>query len=69
MVNLAALNYELDKSGLKRRYVAEQMGITLESLGKKLTGKSEFKLSEADSFCNAVGIPVPKRRVIFFRLM
>lgn len=41
--------------GLKIKYVAEKMGITYCGLQKKMDNKTEFKVSEIESFANAVG--------------
>lgn len=46
MTNSKLLNLEIRKSGLSRVEVAEKLGLSLVSLGKKINNKVEFKASE-----------------------
>jgi len=40
------INKAISESGLKKKYLAEKLGIEYETFRKKLNGKSEFKISE-----------------------
>lgn len=53
-------------SGLKKIYIAEQMGLSAYGLQKKIDGITEFKASEINSFCRIVGIDDEQRNDIFF---
>lgn len=46
VTNSKLLNLEIRKSGLSRVEVAEKLGLSLVSLGKKINNKVEFKASE-----------------------
>ena len=46
--NLKLLNDIIDNSGLKKSYIARFLGITKASLYNKLSGKTEFSVSEAN---------------------
>jgi len=40
------INKAISESGIKKKYLAEKLGIEYETFRKKLNGKSEFKISE-----------------------
>ena len=42
--------------GLTQAEVAEKIGISANSLSRKLNGRQDFKLSEVRSLCNVLGI-------------
>lgn len=66
MVDLVMLNEEIKNSGLKKNYIADRMGITVNGFNKKLTGKSDFKLSEAEKLCSILGIDSNKKKLDIF---
>lgn len=43
MVNYEKLNAAVKNSGLKKSFIAENLGLTPYGLAKKLTGETEFK--------------------------
>lgn len=57
----------INSRGLKMKYIAERIGITRYSLQKKIDNITEFKSSEIDAFCNAIGgLSLEDRQRIFF---
>ena len=55
MTNSGLIRETIRARGLKIKYVAEKMGLSHYGLQKKMDNKTEFKVSEIESFCNAVG--------------
>ena len=51
MTNTELLEKVITSSGLKKNYIAEQMGITAYSLAKKIRNETEFKSSEIKKLC------------------
>ena len=66
MTNREMLNERIDASGFKRQYIAEQLGITRESLGNKIAGRSEFVASEIKTLCKLLRINNADMKRIFF---
>lgn len=46
-MNIVKLEDAIKRSGYKKQYIAEQLGITANGLTYKLSNKSDFKLKEA----------------------
>lgn len=66
MVDYAALTEALDKSGMKRNAVAGKLGLTAQTFNSKVTGKTEFKLSEVQTLCELLRFSQSQRQRIFF---
>lgn len=67
MTDSTAIREVIKSRGLKIKYVAKQMGLSAYGLQKKMDNKSEFKVSEVESFCKAVGgLDTSEQRRIFF---
>lgn len=66
MTNAKLLVEYVEKSGLKRSYIAKQMGISAYSLSLKINNLSEFKASEIDTLCKLLDINIEERMAIFF---
>lgn len=61
------LNLRIDKSGYRRDYVADQIGLSRQGLGLKLKGKTEFTRSEIVALCQLLEIKDPQEvQDIFF---
>lgn len=56
VVNTQLLEECIYASGKTKTYLANKMGITLQTLRNKCTNKSDFKLSEVDILCNEIGV-------------
>lgn len=66
MTDLDSLRKEIKKSGLKKSHIADQIGIGPKTLWRKLSGKTEFTLSEADKLGEVLGMNQEEKRNIFF---
>ena len=56
--NKAKLISWLTFNGIKRIELAEAIGVSEQTIGKKLKGETDFTISEATEICNRFGIPV-----------
>lgn len=67
MTNTALLNDIIAKSGYKRQYIAEQIGLSAYGLAKKINNISEFKTSEINGLCELLNIKTleEKDRIFF----
>jgi len=67
MTNTEVLNEKIDTSGLKREFIAKEMGISRFSLNKKIKNEVEFKATEIDCLCKLLKIvKLEDRWDIFF---
>lgn len=69
MTDTVRLKDLIQKSGYKKKYLAEQLGITTFGLDKKINNVTEFKASEIDSLCKLLGIKTlsEKERIFFVK--
>lgn len=56
MTNVALLQARIRASGLKKRFIAEQLGITRQALDKKIKGTRQFTQREIPIMCKLLGI-------------
>ena len=66
MFNRAAFNKAIERSGLRRRYIVEQMKISYKCFTEKSYGNADWKLGEISTFCDVVGLGPEDRDAIFF---
>lgn len=67
MTNTALLEAIIADRGLKKNYIAKTIGVSQETLTRKIKNASEFKASEIDKLCQILGISDPKmREAVFF---
>lgn len=67
MTNTALLEAIIADRGLKKNYIAKMLGVTAETLIRKIKNASEFKASEIDKLCQILAIDDHKQReAIFF---
>lgn len=66
MTNTPLLEEYIKKSGYKKSFLAEQIGITYYAFALKCNNKSEFKANEIDMLCKLLKIGVKARMAIFF---
>lgn len=66
MTDLDSLQKAVKKSGLKKSHIADQMGMNPKTLWRKLSGQTEFTLSEADKLGEVLGMNQEEKRNIFF---
>lgn len=56
MTNSVKLNDIIRDSGLKTSYIANSIGVSRQSLWKKVANQSEFKAREINKLCSILGI-------------
>lgn len=66
MTNTALLEQYIEKSGYKKSFIAEQLGLTAYGLTLKVNNKSEFKASEMTILCKLLKISARDKEAIFF---
>lgn len=67
MTNTELLEEKIDKSGKKRKYLAERCGLTYAGFRNCVINKSEFKASHIDILCAELGITsLKEKESIFF---
>lgn len=67
MMNSGLLVKKIETSGLKRSFIAKELGITRGSLYNKLNGISDFNLTEVVTLCRVLSITdsSEKERIFF----
>ena len=67
VTNTLRLREKILKSGLKYKYIAEQMGLTRYGLMRKINNQYEFKSSEIAMLCDILHIDsLEEKEKIFF---
>lgn len=67
MTDVKLLNDKIDESGLKRNFIADQLGITPQGFYLKTSGKNEFTASQIQKLCDLLKITAQKEiKAIFF---
>lgn len=68
MTDTYELRREIEKAGIKYKFLAEQLGITTYGLQKKIENVNEFKASEIEKLSDILSLSVEKRMSIFFAI-
>ena len=66
MTNTSLLVEYIEKSGYKKSFIAEKIGLTAYGFALKVNNKSEFKATEIEILCTLLNISVEERMAIFF---
>ena len=66
MINTAELNQAFQQSGLKKNAVAGRMGLTVQTLTRKIAGEVEFTVSQAQELSDILDLNPSQRQRIFF---
>lgn len=56
MTNVKLLEDKIQKSGLKKGFIAEKIGVTPNTFSALLTNKAEFKVSQMVTICQVLNI-------------
>lgn len=64
-MNMNALKGKIAESGYTQERLAKEIGISAQSLSRKITGKREFRLNEITAICHCLCIEDPAH--IFLR--
>ena len=65
-IKLDILSIKIKESGVKRKVIAEKMGLTTAGLYNKLIGKRDFNATEIKGIANAIGLTGDDILNIFF---
>jgi len=65
-MNYKKLQAAVQRSGMKRGFLAEKMGISDQVMSDRISGKSPWKVPEAAAFCEVLGLSKKERDEIFF---
>ena len=66
MYNKELFNELLDRSGLKKRHVAKEIGIGYDTFLKKSNGTVEWKIAEAEACVRVLHMTRRERDAVFF---
>lgn len=67
MVDTQLLQKAIQKSGLKKKKIAQTLQISVMSLHRKVTNQTEFKAKEIEILCNILAIyDLNQKERIFF---
>lgn len=66
MTNTSLLEQYIEKSGYKKSYIAQQLGISAYGLALKINNKTEFKGSEMQILSKLLKISARDKNAIFF---
>ena len=66
MTDTKMLRNAIEKSGLKYKFLAAELGITPYGLQKKIDNETEFKASELFILSELLGLTEKERSAIFF---
>ena len=66
MIDVHALRKDIKSSGLKIRYIANQMGLSYQAFYNKMNGKTEFTSSEIADYAIIRGKQLKEILPIFF---
>ena len=66
MTNTSLLEEYIKKSGYKKSYIIEVLGISRYGFALKCNNKAEFKASEIEALCSLLKISTKDRMAIFF---
>lgn len=67
MTDIDALEARISDSGLKIGYIIEKLGLSRQGFNNKITGKTEFTISEVAILCDILDITSLKEKErIFF---
>lgn len=68
MTDTRALRDCITQSGFKLSFLAERLGITRQSLQRKIENDTEFKASKVDGLARLLNLSVDDKERIFFAL-
>lgn len=67
MTDTEKLQRVIIRSGYKKEFLADKLGITVQSLLNKITNRTEFNATQIESLCELLSIDVNERMAIFFK--
>ena len=67
LTDVSMLLSKIEKSGYKKNYIAQKMGITTATLSNKLNGRRDFLVKEIRTLSQILGLTPNEREQIFFK--
>lgn len=64
--NTELLEERIAQKGLKKRYIAEQVGLSRQGLNNCIKNKAEFRATHMAILCDLLDIDVHEKEAIFF---
>ncbi len=66
MTNTELLRAAIERSGYKKTYIAQRIGLTYQGYLNKERGESEFRQSEIEGICDLLRLTAEEKEAIFF---
>lgn len=66
MTNTQLLKEHIKTSGFRLNFIADKLGLSVQGLLNKIDGKTEFKASEIQGFCELLHLSNREKDLIFF---
>lgn len=66
MTNTKLLKDKIQQSGLKKSYIANELGMSRQTFSTYIEGKAEFRVSHINILCALLDINFEQREAIFF---
>ena len=66
MVNTEALEKKIQQSGLRKKYIADNLNISIQTLRLKITNQNEFWCSEVEKLIKLLKLSPKEVDYIFF---
>lgn len=66
MTDTRALRLAIEKTGMKYKYIAEELGLSPYGLQLKIENDNEFKVSEVDKLADLLHLSILEKDAIFF---
>ena len=66
VTNKKLLEEHIARSGLKKGYIAEQIGLSLQGFRNCLNNRAEFRASHIAKLCELLGLDATLKEAIFF---
>ncbi len=66
-MNLKKLNVYIEKSGYRKQFIANKIGLSYQGLSYKLKGKSDFTVTEMNLISKLLRMTEKEKKEIFFK--
>ena len=66
MTDTKALRTAIEKTGMKYKFIAEELGLSTYGLQLKIENDNEFKISEVDKLSELLHLTILEKDAIFF---
>ena len=66
MTNVDLLETVIERSGLKKTFIAKSMGLSYQGFLNKIRGENEFKQGEIDSLSRILRLNSDEKEAMFF---